>query len=539
MTNMQYEKELKFDGATDVELPSLEGLPGVAAVTAAAPEDLDAVYYDTPDLRLLAHGITLRRRTGGHDAGWHLKLPTGAADTRLELHHPLDPEPPDREPADGEPADRDSADHDSPVPPAELALRVRAYVRDAPLGPVVDLRTHRRRTLLLDRRQRPLVELARDAVTARRTGGAAPTAWTEVEAELLRGDPALLDAVEQRLTRSGLRRSASPSKLARALSTAEDRTPGPGPAPDNDSIGAAVSALLRTRVAELLALDHRVRADEPDSVHRMRVTVRRLRSALKTHRALFRTAAGPGLAELGAELRRFAAVLGAARDREVLGATLTAEIERLAPEECPGPVRERVAAWVGAGYHEAWTGVVAELDSVGYFALLDALEQLVTAPPLRRRAAARPAGPAFEQRLAAEQRRVGRLLAAAAGTAAGPERDLALHGTRKAAKRARYAGEGARPVLGGSAQRFARRMTSIQELLGARQDAVLACHELPGLARQAHAAGEPGFGYGILYAGRRAVVARCDAELTGRLPALLAELEPGLGPTPAQRPAAK
>ena len=529
MTNMQYEKELKFDGATDVELPSLEGLPGVAAVAAAAPEDLDAVYYDTSDLRLLAHGITLRRRTGGHDAGWHLKLPTGALDTRLELHHPLDPPPLDPPPAD----------HDSPAPPTELALRVRAYVRDAPLGPVVDLRTHRRRTLLLDRRQRPLVEVARDAVTARRTGEATAAAWTEVEAELLRGDPALLDAVAQRLTRGGLRRSASPSKLARALSTAEARTPPPPPAPIGDAItdpvGAAVTALLRTQVAALLALDHRVRTDQPDAVHRMRVTVRRLRSALKTHRALFRTSAGPGLVGLGEELRRFAAVLGAARDREVLGAALTDEIEGLAPEECPGPVRERVTAWAGARYQESWTGVVAELDSAGYFALLDALERLVAAPPLRRRAAARPAGPAFERRLAAEQGRVRRLLAAAAGTEPGPERDTALHGARKAAKRARYAGEGARPVLGGSAQRFTRRMTSIQELLGTRQDAVLACRELPGLAAEAHAAGEPGFGYGILYAGRRAVVRRCDAELTERLPALLAELES----TPVQRPAAE
>ncbi|WP_042436864.1 CYTH and CHAD domain-containing protein [Streptacidiphilus albus] len=537
MTSMQYEKELKFDGATDVELPSLEGLPGVAAVAAATPEDLDAVYYDTSDLRLLAHGITLRRRTGGHDAGWHLKLPAGGPDTRLELHHPLDPEPPAAPPqAAPEPP---LPDRGSPAPPTELTLRVRAYLRDAPLGPVVDLRTHRRRTLLLDRRQRPLVEVARDAVTARRTGEATAAAWTEVEAELLRGDPALLDAVAQRLTRGGLRRSASPSKLARALSTAAVRTPPPPPAPIGDPIadpiGAAVTALLRTQVAALLALDHRVRTDQPDAVHRMRVTVRRLRSALKTHRALFRTSAGPGLVGLGEELRRFAAVLGAARDREVLGAALTDEIEGLAPEECPGPVRERVTAWAGARYQESWTGVVAELDSAGYFALLDALERLVAAPPLRRRAAARPAGPAFERRLAAEQGRVRRLLAAAAGTEPGPERDTALHGARKAAKRARYAGEGARPVLGGSAQRFTRRMTSIQELLGTRQDAVLACRELPGLAAEAHAAGEPGFGYGILYAGRRAVVRRCDAELAERLPALLAELES----TPVQRPAAE
>jgi hypothetical protein len=35
---------------------------------------LEAVYYDAPDLRQLFEGVTLRRRTGGEDAGWHLKL---------------------------------------------------------------------------------------------------------------------------------------------------------------------------------------------------------------------------------------------------------------------------------------------------------------------------------------------------------------------------------------------------------------------------------------------------------------------------------
>ena len=33
---------------------------------------------------LAARGITLRRRTGGSDAGWHLKLPAGP-DSRTEL----------------------------------------------------------------------------------------------------------------------------------------------------------------------------------------------------------------------------------------------------------------------------------------------------------------------------------------------------------------------------------------------------------------------------------------------------------------------
>jgi hypothetical protein len=36
------------------------------------------------DLRLIRAGITLWRRRGGDDAGWHLKLPLGA-DTRREM----------------------------------------------------------------------------------------------------------------------------------------------------------------------------------------------------------------------------------------------------------------------------------------------------------------------------------------------------------------------------------------------------------------------------------------------------------------------
>ena len=48
---------------------------------------LVAVYYDTDALDLAANRITLRRRTGGKDDGWHLKLPDGA-DRRaaLEAH---------------------------------------------------------------------------------------------------------------------------------------------------------------------------------------------------------------------------------------------------------------------------------------------------------------------------------------------------------------------------------------------------------------------------------------------------------------------
>ena len=69
------EVEVKLDAGPEVTLPDLTALPGVVAVAAGEDQHLEAVYLDSADLRLLRHGTTLRRRTGGSDAGWHLKLP--------------------------------------------------------------------------------------------------------------------------------------------------------------------------------------------------------------------------------------------------------------------------------------------------------------------------------------------------------------------------------------------------------------------------------------------------------------------------------
>src|SRR5690348_7140947 len=67
------ELEHKYDVPTDFALPDLTRVAGVAAVDEPAEHHLDATYYDTSELGLARHQITLRRRTGGHDAGWHLK----------------------------------------------------------------------------------------------------------------------------------------------------------------------------------------------------------------------------------------------------------------------------------------------------------------------------------------------------------------------------------------------------------------------------------------------------------------------------------
>jgi CHAD domain-containing protein len=82
---------------------------------------------------------------------------------------------------------------------------------------------------------------------------------------------------------------------------------------------------------------------------------------------------------------------------------------------------------------------------------------------------------------------------------AGPAGDTALHQARKAAKRARYAGETVRPVIGKPAKRFTKRMKQVQSVLGDHQDAVIARQVERQLGISAHLAGENAFTYGLLH----------------------------------------
>ncbi|MEV7184290.1 CHAD domain-containing protein [Kitasatospora sp. NPDC093102] len=256
------------------------------------------------------------------------------------------------------------------------------------------------------------------------------------------------------------------------------------------TVGQVLLARIEAQAVVLAGLDDAVRADEPDAVHRMRVACRRLRSALQTFRRLFT----PGATDdLVAELRWLAAALGGARDREVLAERLVAQAREL-PAECePQRVAAALERWGEAEYRQVWPEVVAALDSPRRRALGEAIAILLADPPLRPRAG-RGAVQELSRIAAREQDRTAERVRTALA-AAPEERNAALHQARKAAKRARYAGETAVPVAGARAERYARRMKAVQEVLGDHQDAVVAAGTLV-----AHAAsgGEP-FGYGALY----------------------------------------
>jgi hypothetical protein len=81
---------------------------------------------------------------------------------------------------------------------------------------------------------------------------------------------------------------------------------------------------------------------------------------------------------------------------------------------------------------------------------------------------------------------------------AGQPAEVALHEARKAAKRARYAGEAISPVITG-ASRFANQMKKVQSVLGDHQDTIIARQAERELGIGAHLAGENAFSYGLLY----------------------------------------
>lgn len=389
MAETKREIERKY-AADDSGLPDLTGVAGVAAVLDRGVAELDATYYDTPDLRLAAASITLRRRTGGSDAGWHLKLPVSPG-VRDEIRAPLS----------------------GTLPPA-LAALVRSRVRDGEPVPVVRLRSARDVRHLVDADGALLAEVSLDTVRAERLSGGSGTAqWTEIEVELADGgDPAFLDRVDKRLRKAGVRPAKSPSKLARALAETD---PGPldagadawsagkeGPGKESSgkgggkkgssgghlTAGAYVLAYLREQRDAIVALDPAVRQEVPDAVHSMRVATRRTRSAFRSYaKVLDRAVTDP----VGAELKWLAGELGADRDREVLTAHLTAALDDLPATLVAGPVHDRLHSWARERHSGSRRHLIGVLDSRRYLNLLDALDALLADPPLHRAAAAKPA----------------------------------------------------------------------------------------------------------------------------------------------------
>jgi CHAD domain-containing protein len=421
------EHERKLDAPVGFRLPPLGGRP-------LEPRIFTSVYYDVPGGSLAAAGITLRRRIERGRSLWQLKLP--AEDSRLELE------------AEGGPRQ----------PPRELLELLQAHLRHGPLERIAELRTRRRGELVA--RNGTTAEVTVDEVAvmdARRVRDK----FVEVEVELRTGSPAQLDILAEELADAGAEPGKGTPKVFRALG----RNGGAARSPHTPF--EALQIRLREQLREIERNDPGTRLGrDPESLHDMRVGVRRLRALLGAGKELVESDTG----ELDERLKTLGHVLGDVRDLDVLLERLEGEASALGGEDA----EQARSLLVGLrdDRSRARRRLLTALRSDRYLALLDDTGQTIEK--------LEPSGSsATLDELAAQH--FAKLRKAVRALPDDPA-DEELHKVRKKGKRARYAGELA------SRTKSVNQAKKFQDALGEHQDAVVAAERLRELAV---AAGSP------------------------------------------------
>jgi CHAD domain-containing protein len=418
------EYERKLDAPVGFRLPPLGGEP-------LEPRVFTSVYYDVPGGSLAAAGITLRRRTEHGRSVWQLKLPS--ADSRLELE------------AEGGPRQ----------PPDELFDLLHAHLRHGPLGRIAELRTRRRGELVA--RNGTTAEVTVDEVAVM-DAHRVRDEFVEVEVELRTGSPAQLDMLAEELAGAGAESGSGQPKVFRALD--RDRRGAPSPETPFDALQSHLGEQLR----EIERHDPGTRLGrDPESLHDMRVGVRRLRALLRAGKKLI----ADDTTDLGARLKRLGRVLGDVRDLDVLLERLEGEAAELEAED--GRTARKLLEGLRRERSRSRRRLLSTLRSAEYVALLDdtarTIEELQ--PSGSEVSLDKLAGKAF-----------GKLTKAVQKLPDDPPNE-ALHAVRKKGKRARYAAE----LVG--QKKSVRQAKKLQDVLGEHQDAVVAAERLRGLAAEA------------------------------------------------------
>ncbi len=465
MSRTYRERELKFDLPERWELPDVTRFVPDGGAVQHEVQRLESTYFDTADRDLFGSLVTLRRRSGDADNGWHLKIPMDGA--RQEVRLPLE---------------------GSRGVPAELRGLTAGLRGRAALRTIATLRTEREVRRIVDAEGNGLAEIVHDTVTATvKHEFSVIRSWHEAEVELLEaGDEKLLARIAKWLAKHDAEPSASLSKLGRALEASAR------PARPTSTAAGVIGGYLDASFAAIVAGDVTLRRDEElhDAVHATRVASRRYRSTLRTFAPLLDAERASAL---DGELSWYASALGEVRDRHVLRRHLEAAFDDLAPELVVGPIRRRVGRTLDLEEAAARAALAEVMASERYAALLAELRSWAVELPVHD--TDEPAS-SLERYVRKASKTMDKRIAAAR---TGEHADSAYHRARKAAKRARYAGELAVPTLGAGAKRLAKRAKKNQERLGDRQDEVVAAEFLLRLG----ASGGNGFTLGVLHQRQR------------------------------------
>ena len=452
MVDTHEERELKFDVPDQFQLPPGAALAKAGGATASARTstvDLASTYYDTADRSLLRHRVTLRRREGDIDTGWHLKVPHD--DARTEIRLPLEA---------GENV------------PAQLAELVRGLTLGEPVRPIATVRTTRRLTSIYGG-DSLLAEVADDTVHGAALGETAHLSeWREIEIELGDGgDEKLLARLGKKLVTAGAKASGSSSKLARTVGAEAPVEPA------RDEATQLLAEYLEEQFQVVSAGDVALRRGL-DPVHKTRVGIRRLRSILRVF--------GPVLVPRS----------GVVRGRPVL-----------VPEPArrgPGPAGAAAPVRRGdrARCRSSWSSVRSPVTSsrrllTEQLHAREALDRGVGQRSVLGDAAPHPRprrrpthSPGHRGRATSSRPPTPRTRRPPPGSSTVRKAKNAelLHRARKAAKRARYAAELVAPAVGKRAEKRVERFRQLQDVLGEHQDSVQAEAILLRLGRSTGAA---------------------------------------------------
>lgn len=354
VVHREVERKVRIDD--EFELAPV--LANIASFTSAPAEPVDMVaqYYDTDELTLLRWRITLRRREGGADEGWHLKLPVDDGIARDELHFPLS----------------------AHVPP-QLADIVSPLLGEKPLLMQAEVRTHRIPTIIRDAAGVDRAEVVDDRVRVSAQDGTA-IEFREIEAEALdAASPESLEAMEI-VVGCLLAAGGSPSSVSKAASALGPRAGGPPdvpqpPLPRKERLAVDfVRYELALQVRAFLFADIDVRRDVPGAAKRLRISARRITALLEALSPLFE----PDWAErLREELDWIEIEIGGIRAAELLRDRITGDLSDLGLGDS---IRSSVEGDLEGRMRSARSGALAALRSDRHLYLVEDLVVAGTDP---------------------------------------------------------------------------------------------------------------------------------------------------------------
>jgi inorganic triphosphatase YgiF len=461
---MECEIKLALDSAS---VSQIRKIPFLRPPGGAKPEEREHVdrYFDTADFTLWQHGYALRVRSEGTR---HVQTLKGGGTVVAGLHRRLELE-----------AEVASSEPDRELFARQLGEALPALARqfgkhEAPLEPVF-VNKVKRAAWLLELDDGVQVECALDTGELQRGDRALPV--RELELEMKQGEPARLYELARRVHETVPVRIENVSKAERGYALAGAVAPRAVKASAvairrKASMGQALAGILHNCLEQMQANEQGVLSGEVESLHQMRVGLRRLRAAMDMVKALTRLPA-----PLADEVEWLAGELGDARNWDVFIESLLPGLP-LPEEHKPALARVAVAAREEAERHRArvraavagprYTGLMLGLgawiagegwkqaDTQADGAPADALERKVA-----------KAAPRLVQHAAARVRKRARGFDL--------KRPECLHKVRIAAKKERYAREFFEALSHGKKE--ARRhdlLAGMQDELGLLNDSVVA-----------------------------------------------------------------